>query len=72
MAKDKGLYFTCPACAERFSQIEEMDTDIFADKDYTALCCGARIRIAVLTTEGVVALMAMDPPILPPSKGLRA
>ena len=71
MAKDKGFYFTCPSCGERFSQIEEMSKDIFAGEDYTALCCGARIRIVVLTMEGVSAFMDMDSPILSPSKGLR-
>ncbi len=71
MAKDIGFYFTCPSCGERFTMIEELDKDIFGGEDYTALCCGARIRIVVLNMEGVAALMDMDPPILPPSKGLR-
>ena len=71
MAKDKGFYFTCPSCEERFSQVEEMATDIFAGEDYTSLCCGARIRIVVFTMEDVAALEGFEAQILPPSKGLR-
>lgn len=71
MAKDVGFYFTCPSCETRFTMIEENDRDIYAGEDYTALCCGARVRIVVLSMEDVPALKDMEPSILPPSKGLR-
>lgn len=71
MAVNTRLYFTCPVCDAPYSQIEEMDKDIFGGQDYTALCCGARIRVAVVSMEAVAELESANLQVLPPSKGLR-
>ena len=51
MSENQTLYFPCPACGERFAQVEETGEDIHAGEIYHCAGCGGRVVFRALSFE---------------------
>ena len=51
MTREQTLFFICPDCEERFTKMEEFDSDIHTGEVYHCSNCGIRVIFQAFTLE---------------------